>query len=73
MHTRKKFLIYPPEYKPGGKYLVRHSKLQAWKTAVRMGEGATVVVDVFKHPKRCRDWISSCLNPLWEITFKGDK
>ena len=73
MHTRKKFLIFPPDYKPGDGYLVRHSKLQAWKAAIKMGAGAGVDVSVQKHPRRCHEWISSRLDMLWEITVKGDK
>ena len=73
MHTRKKFLIYPTDYKPGDGYLVRYSKLQAWRVAIKMGSGASIYVEVQKHPKRCHAWISCSVEAPWEITVKGDK
>ena len=73
MHTRKKFLIYPTDYKPGDGYKIRYSKLQAWKVAIKMGAGSFIDVSVQKHPKRCQEWTSSSIDALWEITVKGDK
>lgn len=35
MHRRKKYVVYPPNYKPGDGFVIRKSKFQAWKTAVR--------------------------------------
>jgi hypothetical protein len=69
MHRRKKFLIYPPNYKPGEGYKVRHSKFQAWKEAVRMGAGAGVDVCVQIHPAARKNWISSTgPTPVWEVS-----
>lgn len=72
MHRRKQFLIYPPNYNPNAtpyrKYKVRHSKRQAWKVAVKMGEGASVDVSVQTHPARGKDWKSSSSYALWEVT-----
>jgi hypothetical protein len=59
MHTRKQFLIYPPNYKPGDGFETRYSKFQAWKVALKMGEGAEIDVCVHKHPARFHDWVSS--------------
>ena len=73
MHTRKKFLIYPPEYKPGDGYKIRYSKLQAWKVAVKLGAGAFIDEEVYKHPKRCHAWTSSRLGRLWETVAPPDK
>lgn len=67
MHRRKKFLIYPPNYTPGDGYQVRHSRLQAWKAAVRMGEGASVDVSTQTHPAPHANWISSSSRPLWVL------
>lgn len=67
MRTRKAFLIYPPNYKPGDGYKVRHSKRQAWKAAVRMGDGASVDVSINKHPRRHANWISSSGRALWVL------
>ncbi len=69
MHRRKTFLIYPPNYKPGDGYKVRHSKFQAWKVAVRMGAGASVDVCVQIHPAARKNWISSTgPAPVWEVS-----
>lgn len=59
MHRRKKFLIYPRDYKPGDGFVIRYSKRQAWKVAVRMGEGASVDVEVNIHPARRKQWTHS--------------
>jgi len=59
MHRRKKYLIYPPYYQPGDSVEVRHSKLQALKEAVRMGDGASVDVCIDIHPARCKQWTYS--------------
>lgn len=59
MHRRKKYLIYPPDYLPGDGFVVRHSKRQALKAAVRMGDGASVDVCIDIHPARCKQWTSS--------------
>lgn len=59
MHRRKRFLIYPRDYKPGDGFVIRYSKRQAWKVAVRMGEGTSVDVEVNIHPARCKQWTSS--------------
>ena len=59
MHKRKKFLIYPPNYKPGDGFKVRHSKFQAWKVAMRMGIGAGIDVCVHIHPAARKNWTSS--------------
>jgi hypothetical protein len=67
MHTRKAFLIYPPNYKPGDGYKVRRSKRQAWKEAVRMGEGASVDVQKQTHPAPRTRWNSSVSRPLWVL------
>jgi hypothetical protein len=67
MHTRKAFLIYPPNYKPGDGYKVRHSKRQAWKVAVRMGEGASVDVAMHTHTAPRTFWNSSSSRPLWVL------
>ncbi|MGZ8953864.1 MAG: hypothetical protein ACXW0Q_04205 [Methylovulum sp.] len=73
MHRRKRFLIYPPNYKPGDGFLVRHSKLQAWKAATRMGVGACVDVSVHTHPGRRQPWNSSSGYGLWApLTLKKD-
>lgn len=66
MHRRKKYLIYPPYYQPGDSVEVRHSKRQALKAAVRMGDGASVDVSVYIHPARGKFWASSQLLSLWE-------
>lgn len=65
MHKRKTFLVYPPNYKPGDGFVVRHSRLQAWKVASRMGVGASVDVDIQIHPARCKHWTSSVHTGLW--------
>jgi hypothetical protein len=67
MHRRKTYLIYPRNYKPGENYKVRRSKLQAWKTAVRMGEGASVSVDTQTYAARHMLWNSSVIRPLWVL------
>lgn len=68
MHKRKKFLIYPPNYKPGDGYKTCSSKLQAWKIAVKLGEGAGVDVCVQTHDKPFSGWTSSIgPTPLWEV------
>ena len=72
MHKRKTFLVYPPNYKPGDGFVVRHSKLQAWKVAARMGAGASVDVDIQTHPARCKNWTSSVHTGLWgPLTLKA--
>ena len=68
MHTRKQFLIYPPNYKPGDGYKVRHSKRQAWKVAIRFGGGASVDVCVHRHARKHTGWISSTSFALWTVT-----
>lgn len=72
MHTRKQFLIYPPNYQPGDGYKVRHSKRQAWKAAVRMGEGSSVDVETHTHPAPRTFWHSSTSRPLW-VLEKSDQ
>jgi hypothetical protein len=68
MHKRKAFLIYPPNYKPGDGFKLRHSKFQAWKVAIHMGGGACVDVCVKTHPARGSHWTSSIgPKPLWEV------
>ena len=67
MHSRKVFLIYPPNYKPGDGYKVRHSKRQAWRVAVRMGEGASVDVETQTHPAPRTRWTSSVSRHLWVL------
>jgi hypothetical protein len=60
MHRRKRFLVYPPDYKPGrGRYKVTHSKYQAMKMARRMGDGSEVDESVHVHPSRCKPWCSA--------------
>lgn len=72
MHRRKEFVIYPPKYKPGDGYIIRYSKYQAWKVAVRMGAGACVDVCVKTHKARLTDWTSDTgPTPLWEVYMKG--
>ena len=78
MHRRKRFLIYPKNYKPGDGFVIRYSKRQAWKVAVRMGEGASVDVEVNIHPARGKFWASSQQLSLWEplalkpqLNFRG--
>ena len=70
MHTRKQYLIYPPNYKPGDGYKVRYSKWQAWKLAMNMGAGAEIDVWVSHHPARCQGSVSSSNRMLWEIVNK---
>lgn len=67
MHKRKKYLIYPPGYEFGGNYKVRYSKRQAWKVAVRMGEGAEIDVEVTTYPAPRKFWISCSSKPLWVL------
>ena len=67
MHKRKQFLVYPPNYKLGDGYKVRHSRRQAWKTALKMGEGSHVDVSVQTHPRRRAHWIASDHRLLWVI------
>jgi hypothetical protein len=72
MHRRKKFLVYPPNYKPGDGFVIRHSKLQAWKVAVRFGVGASVDVDIQLHPARRKYWTSRQHSWLWgPLTLKA--
>lgn len=74
MHRRKKFLIYPPNYKPGDGFVVRSSKLQAWKAARRMGVGASVDVGIQIHPARGKSWTSSTHKWLWgPLTLKWSR
>lgn len=71
MHRRKRFLIYPPNYTPGDGYVVRFSKRQAWKVAVKMGVGASVDVAVHLHPGKHKHWIESSGYGLWgPLTLK---
>lgn len=68
-HVRKHFIVYPPHYDPNiGRYVVRYSKRQAWKIAIRMGVGAVVDVVLHRHPKRHTRWVSATGKPLWEVT-----
>ncbi len=67
MHVRKKYLIYPPNYRPGDGYVTRHSKFQAWKVAVRMGAGAAVDVSVQRHRSPRIMWYSSSGYCLWDV------
>lgn len=68
MHTRKTYIIYPPNYKPlEDEYEVRYSRLQAWKAALRMGSGASVSVDTCWHPAKHTRWTSSRLDTLWVL------
>lgn len=66
MHRRKRFLIYPRDYKPGDGFVIRYSRLQAWKVAARMGSGASVDMEINIHPARGKFWNSSQLLSLWE-------
>lgn len=69
MHRRKTFLIYPPSYKPGDGFKVRHSKFQARKVALRMGAGAGIDVCVQIHPAARKSWISSTgPTPVMEVS-----
>jgi hypothetical protein len=70
-HIRKRFLVYPPDYKPGDGFKVRHSKFQAWKVALRMGAGASIDVSVYRHPAPRKNWVSSSGYALWEIYSKS--
>jgi hypothetical protein len=66
MHRRKRFLVYPPDYKPGtGKYKVTHSKFQAMKVARRMGDGAEVNERIRVHLKPRCAWTSSFNGREW--------
>lgn len=67
MHKRKQYLVYPPNYKPGDGYKVRYSRVQAWKAAVRMGEGASVDVCTHTHPAKRTFWNSSSGRELWVL------
>jgi hypothetical protein len=69
-HSRKAFLIYPPNYMPGDGYKVRYSKRQAWKVAVRMGEGASVDVCTQHHPAPRKSWVSFGSKLLWVVEKK---
>lgn len=65
MHRRKKYVVYPPNYKPGDGFVMCNSKFQAWKTAVKFGVGASVDVQINIHPSRCKNWIYSKQTGLW--------
>lgn len=41
--SRKKWICYPPNYRPGDGYEIVRSNLQAKKTLVRLGVGAEAV------------------------------
>ena len=71
MHNRKNYVIYPPAYKPGDGYVIRHSKRQAWKVAIRMGVGACVDVCTHKHRGKRTFWTGSTQEALWEVSFSG--
>lgn len=64
MHRRKRYYIYPPGRRlndgemPGDRDIMRRSKIQAWKAAVKFGVGAEIVVVSYLHKgKRCGWWI----------------
>lgn len=71
MHKRKKFLVYPPNYKPGDGYKAYHSRLQAWKASMRLGEGTSVDVIICSYLGPRVFWNSRESLPLWEITRRA--
>ena len=69
MHTRKQYLVYPPNYVPGDGYATVYSKFQAYKIAVKMGGRASCYVSIQKFKNKRSNWVSSSLVPLWEIGY----
>ncbi len=67
MHRRKRFLIYPPDYQPGDGYIIRYSKYQAWKSAIKLGAGSAIDIRIHIHPAPFKGWISSKGKHLWVI------
>ena len=63
MHRRKEYLIYPPNYVPGGGYKKRFSVLQAKKLCLKMGCGAGIDVHIHIHPGPFKSWVSSFNEP----------
>ena len=68
MHTRKQYLVYPPDYAVGGDFAVVYSRLKAWKLARKYGRGTRVSVDTTRYHKPRTRWTSSSLQHLWTIT-----
>lgn len=61
MHTRKKFLVYPPNYIPGES---RHYKecvsvRQAKKLAIKWGKGAIIYSNILRYEKKRTLWAVS--------------
>ena len=66
-HRRKLYVVYPPDYQPGDGYKKRFSRLQATKTAARMGEGASILCWVHIHPSPRKEWRSATPICEWWI------
>ncbi len=67
MHKRKKYLIYPPSYKPGDGYYAARSIGAAKKIAYRIGSGAEIAVQITHHPAKFKLWTSSQLKYVGEV------
>lgn len=68
MHRRKKYIIYKRDYNPlVDTYQTRYSKYQAWKCAVRMGEGSQVMACTYQHPGPFKMWTGSWSEDLWVV------
>lgn len=68
MHRRKKYLIYKKDYNPlVDTYQTRYSKYQAWKCAMRMGAGASVMACFYQHPGPFKKWTGTWCEDLWVV------
>ncbi len=68
MHRRKQYLIYQRDYNPlTNTYQTRYSKYQAWKCAMRMGAGSSVMACVYQHPGPFKRWTGSWSEDLWVV------
>jgi hypothetical protein len=71
MHNRKTFIVYPPEYDPtpgsGHRYKKFKSLGKAKKSAMKMGKGAMIMVDICGYEKERTHWKSSSLNYVCEV------
>jgi len=68
MHRRKKYTIYKRDYNPlTDTYQTRYSKYQAWKCAMRMGAGSSVMACVYQHPGPFKMWTGSWSEDLWVV------
>lgn len=73
MHRRKTYHIYPPRYKDSLKGAKAcHSRLQAWKTAKKMGDGAIVNVRLCYYSSK-REYKRVERYALWDIYRKITK